>query len=178
LAQSSWLLTTTTVITYQRRYPLFIPQPSNYYVSRKAAKSSATVCGSSVCSPLVLHYCPLISVSCRIAPVDWRWQNNFTIIYCSVLALSLAISLPRLVRAIKQGRAFKGLFGVSEIWDGNNVVSSGDSKRRGLPSAKNRRVEAILNKTVSVLWWSLPGLELNLGQSQFSIPIPHFCVLT
>ncbi|KAH6917786.1 ferric reductase-like transmembrane component/FAD binding protein [Coprinopsis sp. MPI-PUGE-AT-0042] len=102
----------------------------------------------------------------QIAPVDWKWQDNFSIIWCSVLGLSLLISLPSLARAIRQGRAFRGLFGVSESWDGNQYhgVASGDSKRRGLPPAKSRKIEALLNKTASVLWWSLPGLEVNLGQ--------------
>ncbi|KAG2008677.1 metalloreductase [Coprinopsis cinerea AmutBmut pab1-1] len=107
----------------------------------------------------------------QLALIDHGWQETFTIVWTSVLAFAVVVSVPRFVRAIKTGRAFKGVFGISESWGQTRyqALSAGvrEEQRRVDGAGKSvsaRKLEAVLNRVASVLWWSLPGLEVNAGQ--------------
>lgn len=95
---------------------------------------------------------------------DPIWQRKFTIIWCSGLAIAVAVSLPSLIISLRQGRVFKGITGISEI-TGYRSVSSDDNKPLPPPrSRSSRRLIGAWNALISTTYWSLPKLELNLGQ--------------
>ncbi|TFK26125.1 ferric reductase-like transmembrane component/FAD binding protein [Coprinopsis marcescibilis] len=100
-----------------------------------------------------------------IADIDRLWQKNFTIIWTSVLAFFVLISLPHLIRSIRNGRAFKGVFGVSESWGEPRYQALSSGSNETISKGSNKRpVDAFVDKFLSICWWSLPGLELTLGQ--------------
>ncbi|KAJ7267125.1 iron reductase [Mycena rebaudengoi] len=72
---------------------------------------------------------------------DPKWQTRFTIMWCAPLALCVLLGLPRLVRGLRNGRALAGTAGV-------RVASE----------------YAPLFVLSSAFLWSLPGLNLNIGQ--------------
>ncbi|OJA18204.1 hypothetical protein AZE42_08880 [Rhizopogon vesiculosus] len=95
---------------------------------------------------------------------DPIWQGNFTVIWCSGLAITIAVSLPSLILSLRHGRSFKGITGISES-TGYRSVSSDDNKSLPAPgSPQSRRLVGAWNALVSQTYWSPPKLELNLGQ--------------
>ncbi|KAH7920823.1 iron reductase [Leucogyrophana mollusca] len=93
---------------------------------------------------------------------DPKWQRKFTIIWCSVLGFAIVVSLPALLLSIRNGRALKGFFGVSE-----------DLSRKGYRSVTNdEKLARRLGRKISALWsavnsprlWAPPHLKLNAGQ--------------
>ncbi|KAI0071226.1 hypothetical protein K474DRAFT_1652757 [Panus rudis PR-1116 ss-1] len=96
---------------------------------------------------------------------DPQWQRRFTIIWTSVLGLVVVLSLPRLVRAIRAGRAFVGLFG---IWGGSGYVPIRDERTDGHGERRVRRgrsgLVSVTEKLAASFGWTLPGLELTLAQ--------------
>jgi ferric-chelate reductase len=94
---------------------------------------------------------------------DPKWQIKFTIIWCSGVALALAVSLQSLVLGLRHGRSLKGITGVSET----NAYQSAHSDDKEPPptSRRGRRLVGAWNALVSPMYWSPPKLELNLGQS-------------
>lgn len=95
---------------------------------------------------------------------DPIWQRRFSIIWASLAGAAVLASAPHLLSSIKRGRAFKGFFGVSEVVGRNFYVpiSSGEKT----PDRSNRLVSGLLGSIESTTLWSLPGLELNVGQSK------------
>ncbi|KJA24762.1 hypothetical protein HYPSUDRAFT_135732 [Hypholoma sublateritium FD-334 SS-4] len=97
---------------------------------------------------------------------DPLWQRKFSIIWPSVLAFFVLISLPHLVRSIRNGRAYTTILGVSEDLGAQAYELAGDVKgvyrmrRRGAL----RAVENWIAVAGGVFWWMLPGLGLNAGQ--------------
>jgi hypothetical protein len=118
----------------------------------------------------------MINLCYSTGQIDQDWQRKFTIIWASVLAFSIVISLPLLVRALRRGTALKGLLGISEVWYRNpqyRGIKPSTSVKRG-QSQGPRKIEAALNRVVSPLWWRIPGLSLNVGQGiSRSLPITN-----
>ncbi|PCH42801.1 iron reductase [Wolfiporia cocos MD-104 SS10] len=92
---------------------------------------------------------------------DPKWQRKFSIIWASILGGFVVLFLPRLVHSLKNGRLFRGLLGISEGNSKNytSVESTGDSPKR-----HRRRFTSVFETFWSVFWWSLPLVELSLGQ--------------
>ena len=97
--------------------------------------------------------------------MDPEWQRKFSIIWASLAGFAILASAPHLLNSIRKGRAFKGFFGVSEHFGRKNyspVVSE-----ENIPRGSSRRASALVRSLGSVMLWSLPGLELTMGQSEF-----------
>ncbi|KAG2139838.1 iron reductase [Suillus bovinus] len=94
--------------------------------------------------------------------VDPQWQINFTIIWCSGLALAVAVSVPTLILGLRHGRSLKGITGISETNGYQSAHSDGKepppTRRRG------RRLIGAWNALISPMYWSPPKLGLSLGQ--------------
>ncbi|OJT14547.1 Ferric reductase transmembrane component 3 [Trametes pubescens] len=91
---------------------------------------------------------------------DPKWQRKFSIIWAAGVGIAVLAAVPQVVRALRRGRLFRGwLFGVSE---GQNYTPAvgGDV----IPPKSKRRVFGLLETLGSVSLWSLPGIELDVGQ--------------
>lgn len=93
---------------------------------------------------------------------DPKWQIKFTIIWCSGVALALAVSVPSLILGLRHGRSLKGITGISETNGYQSAYS--DDKEPPPTSRRGRRLVGAWNALVSPMHWSPPKLELNLGQ--------------
>lgn len=105
--------------------------------------------------------------------VDPQWQRKFSIIWPSVLAGFVLLSLPHLVRSIKTGRAYSTFFGISEDLSGDQysaLALTADKPMKGRSStsifAKFEKVFGLLG---SLFYWTLPGFALNAGQSRLFV---------
>ncbi|KAJ3795542.1 iron reductase [Lentinula aff. detonsa] len=102
--------------------------------------------------------------------IDPEWQTKFSIIWGSCLGASLLFAAPRLMRSIRDGRAFTGLFGIKEDWQERGkyeaVVTRKNMARTAYspPSRLVRTVEGIVSAIRSIALWTLPGIGLNAGQ--------------
>lgn len=93
---------------------------------------------------------------------DPKWQIKFTIIWCSGVALAVAVSVPSLVLGLRHGRSLKGITGISET---NGYQSAHSDDKELLPtSRRGRRLVGAWSALVSPMHWSPPKLELNFGQ--------------
>ncbi|KAG1773263.1 iron reductase [Suillus placidus] len=93
---------------------------------------------------------------------DPKWQTKFTIIWCSGVALAVAVSVPSLILGLRHGRSLKGIVGISET-NGYRSAHS-DGQEPPPTSRRGRRLVGAWNALVSPTYWSPPGLGLNLGQ--------------
>ncbi|KAF9219855.1 iron reductase, partial [Gyrodon lividus] len=93
---------------------------------------------------------------------DPIWQRKFTIIWCSVLGLAIATSLPSLVRSLKNGRSLKGFFGVSEDLQKRGYTTTTNDEKLPLPPSYN--ASKFFYSFSSIRQWSLPYVALNAGQ--------------
>lgn len=105
--------------------------------------------------------------------MDPQWQRKFSIIWPSVLAFFVLLSLPHLVRSIRNGRAYSTFFGISEDLSGHEYLSVSRSSpekpiQRNNPSLL-QVVEKLLGLLGSVFYWTLPGFGLNAGQSKYHV---------
>ncbi|KAJ3995058.1 iron reductase [Lentinula boryana] len=102
--------------------------------------------------------------------IDPEWQTKFSIIWGSCLGASLLFAAPRLIRSIRNGRAFTGLFGIKEDWQARGkyeaVVTKKNMARTTYSSSSRlvRTVEGIISAIRSIALWTLPGIGLNAGQ--------------
>ncbi|KAF8956845.1 ferric reductase like transmembrane component-domain-containing protein [Flammula alnicola] len=102
--------------------------------------------------------------------VDPQWQRKFSIVWSSALAFFVVLSLPYLVRSIRNGRAYSTLFGISEGLTGKeyaaiSVSANGTSRRRSTVSpGLARQAEKVMGIFGSIFYWMLPGIGLNAGQ--------------
>ncbi|KAF5352252.1 hypothetical protein D9757_012517 [Collybiopsis confluens] len=105
--------------------------------------------------------------------IDPQWQTKFSIIWASCLGAVILVSAPRLVKSIRNGRAFTGFFGVKEDWsqggkyevvDPNVSRPPNPPKARSLLSSYIRKIEGLSSAMTSMALWTLPGLGLNFGQ--------------
>ncbi|KAI0820540.1 iron reductase [Trametes gibbosa] len=91
---------------------------------------------------------------------DPKWQRKFSIIWATGVGIAVLASVPQIVRAFKRGRLLRRwLFGVSE--GGKYSPASGSDV---VPPRTKRRISGALETLNSVTLWSLPGVELDLGQ--------------
>ncbi|KAF6745042.1 ferric reductase-like transmembrane component/FAD binding protein [Ephemerocybe angulata] len=107
---------------------------------------------------------PVVPTHSSYAETDLKYQHKFTIAWASILGFFLLISFPRLYASTRSGIAFKGFFGISESWDAKQYHALSVSRKT---ARKGGRIEAILNKASSMLWWTLPGAGVNVGQLLF-----------
>src|SRR6266567_3457112 len=97
--------------------------------------------------------------------VDPQWQRKFSIIWPTVLGFFILLSLPHLFRSIRNGRAYSTLFGISEDYTGRDYsalvqpMREMERKRTSMLCS----VEKVIEKFVSLFYWTLPGLGLNVG---------------
>ncbi|KAF8170760.1 hypothetical protein BJ912DRAFT_1083580 [Pholiota molesta] len=98
--------------------------------------------------------------------VDPQWQRRFSIIWASVLAFFIVLSLPHLVRSLRNGRLFQGTSWLSEDLTGRTYDLADDV--RGMHRVRRqgvvRRVENVLGVAGGVFWWMVPGLGMSVGQ--------------
>ncbi|KAI6106198.1 iron reductase [Pisolithus croceorrhizus] len=95
---------------------------------------------------------------------DPQWQIKFTKIWCSTLGAAIVVSLPTLIRSLRNGRSLKGFFGVSEsLPKGEYAVVAGEDKPP--PLRPRRDAAAVLHSITSVRYWTLPYLGLNVLQT-------------
>ncbi|KAF8549686.1 iron reductase [Imleria badia] len=97
---------------------------------------------------------------------DPIWQGKFTAIWCAFLGAAILISVPSLVHALRQGRAFPGFFGVSG-GSGKRGYSAVISEEKPIPGpslTRGRKIATYWDSLVSLRQWSVPYLELNAGQ--------------
>ncbi|KIM36216.1 hypothetical protein M413DRAFT_449274 [Hebeloma cylindrosporum] len=99
--------------------------------------------------------------------VDPQWQRKFSIIWPSVLGFFVLLSLPHLIRSIRNGQAYSTIFGIWEDYTGRGDYATiaqpmlePTRKRTGVLC----RIERIIEKFGSLFYWTLPGLGLNAGQ--------------
>ncbi|PFH46223.1 hypothetical protein AMATHDRAFT_51205 [Amanita thiersii Skay4041] len=99
---------------------------------------------------------------------DPKWQTKFSIIWASVVGAFVVAALPRIIRNLRNGTLFTGVFGINENFNAYGRVSgSGKANRRSQKSRSARRpgiITKILNTLGSITYWSPPGIELNAGQ--------------
>ena len=117
--------------------------------------------------------CFLINHSSYV--VDPQWQRKFSIIRPSVLSFFVVLVLPHLIRLIRNRRAYSSLLGVREDlsvqeYDRANGADDVDEARHVWKMGLLRKVENYLGVCGGVLWWIVPGIGLNTGQSVFSAP--------
>ncbi|KAF8812780.1 hypothetical protein BYT27DRAFT_7132472 [Phlegmacium glaucopus] len=101
--------------------------------------------------------------------VDPQWQRKFSVIWPSFLAFLVLLSLPHLIRSIRNGRAYNPLPGISEHWnnDKQDYTVAGTGQASSSLSKNNRRRASLQNLSGalgSVFYWTIPGLNLNAGQ--------------
>ncbi|KAF9241279.1 iron reductase [Melanogaster broomeanus] len=93
---------------------------------------------------------------------DPIWQGKFTTIWCSILALAIAASVPSLVRSLRNGRSLKGFFGVSEDLHRRGYTTMTDDEKLSPPRIS--KASKFWYSAISVRQWTLPYVELNAGQ--------------
>lgn len=97
---------------------------------------------------------------------DPIWQGKFTAIWCACLGAAIIVSVPSLVHALRQGRAFLGFFGVSG-GSGKRGYSAVISEEKPTPDpspSTGRKIATYWDSLASVRQWSVPYLDLNAGQ--------------
>ncbi|KAI0328824.1 iron reductase [Cubamyces sp. BRFM 1775] len=93
---------------------------------------------------------------------DPKWQRKFSIIWAAGVAIAVLFSVPAVVRALRRGRLFRSwLVGVTEDTSMNYAPASGNDV---VPPKAKRKVYGLLETLWSATLWSLPGIELDLGQ--------------
>ncbi|EED79026.1 hypothetical iron reductase [Postia placenta Mad-698-R] len=94
--------------------------------------------------------------------VDPKWQRTFSTVWATAAGVAILVSLPSVILALRSGRLFRGFFGVSERIGGARYkpVASPETS----PVQGRRRISAIVEMLASLSWWSLPAIELTLGQ--------------
>ncbi|KAI0640857.1 iron reductase [Trametes meyenii] len=94
---------------------------------------------------------------------DPKWQRKFSIIWAAGVSIAVLASLPQVVRALRRGRLVRGwLWGVTEDPKGRNYTPAASTD--AVPPKSRRRVFGVLETLRSATLWSIPGVELDLGQ--------------
>ncbi|KAG1847157.1 iron reductase [Suillus subalutaceus] len=93
---------------------------------------------------------------------DPKWQMKFTIIWCTGVALAVAVSVPSLILGLRHGRSLKGIAGISET-NGYQSAHS-DGKEPPPTHRRGRKLIGAWNALISPTYWSPPKLGLNIGQ--------------
>ena len=98
--------------------------------------------------------------------IDPQWARKFTIVWTSVLAAGVAVSLPHLYKSVRQGRALTGVFGVTESWKTNQYFPVEEKQLRKREKPQNF-VGIGISRARAILAWTLPGFDVSVGQSEF-----------
>ncbi|OCH86238.1 iron reductase [Obba rivulosa] len=93
---------------------------------------------------------------------DPKWQRKFWIVWASVVGAAVLVSVPHVAKALRSGRLLRGFFGVTEDLSGTRYAPVGTADKE--PQPGRRRLSAFYETVASASFWSLPGLELNIGQ--------------
>lgn len=103
--------------------------------------------------------------------IDPQWARRFTIAWTSVAAAGIVASLPRLYKSVKQGRAFTGIFGVTESWKATPYVLAEERRlrERGTPWKLGTNIKRVW----AVFSWTFPGSDISVGQSEYNFS-SHF----
>ncbi|TBU24548.1 iron reductase [Dichomitus squalens] len=112
--------------------------------------------------------------------VDPQWQRKFSIIWAAGIGLAVLVSIPHVARALKTRRLLRGLVtGVLEDTKTRGYTPVGSANVE--PRSSRRPFSAIWETLWSATLWSLPGLELGMGQSAllfvFLIVIAAYLIL-
>ncbi|KAJ3529676.1 hypothetical protein NMY22_g8896 [Coprinellus aureogranulatus] len=95
--------------------------------------------------------------------IDSKFQRIFTATWAAVLGTFIVVSLPGLFRAVRNGRAFRGIWGIAEVWDsGSRHYSLLPVKREA--GARGGKLGILLNRLSSWFCLTMPKTEVNLGQ--------------
>ncbi|KAH9926613.1 iron reductase [Epithele typhae] len=94
---------------------------------------------------------------------DPKWQAKFSYIWAAVVGAAFLASVPHIVQSIRNRRLFRGMItGVTEYSVGKHYqLASGQD---AIPTHVKRRVSGVVHTLCSTMLWTLPGVELNLGQ--------------
>ncbi|KAI0753811.1 iron reductase [Fomes fomentarius] len=92
---------------------------------------------------------------------DPKWQRKFSIIWAAVLGAAILASIPHVVRSFTTRRLLRGLVsGVTER--GGNYVPA--NRADITPKRSRRTVSSLVETLRSSTLWTLPGVELDIGQ--------------
>ncbi|KAH9943638.1 iron reductase [Amylocystis lapponica] len=93
---------------------------------------------------------------------DPKWQRKFSIVWACILGGAVLASLPHVVRSAKNGRLLRGFFGVSEDVTGKHYTPVNSTHKE--QTHRRGRISAIVQTSLSIFRWSLPGVEMTFGQ--------------
>ena len=134
---------------------------------RNTASNSYPVPTIQVCSrPLKVPKTKPLNLPLSSYVVDPHWQRKFSIVWPTVLGFFVLLSVPHLVRSIRNGR-HPTPFGIWEDCTGQGDYAAivqpmlkAERKRTGVLC----RMESVIGKFGALFYWTLPGLGLNAGQ--------------
>lgn len=96
-------------------------------------------------------------------------------VWVAAVGISILFCLPHLIRSIRSRRALHDFFGVTEDVDKYIALFDSDidgGTKKNVPMRKvlrrdwrNDWLRKFLNSVGAILLWTVPGLELNFGQS-------------
>ncbi|KAM6491232.1 Ferric reductase like transmembrane component domain containing protein [Amanita muscaria] len=103
---------------------------------------------------------------------DPKWQIRFTIAWTSLLGLFVVFALPRVIRRLRTGTFFIDVTGLKGDYGGRGtyerVGEEKGVKTKSKPKTTRGRFESAKNVMDnifgSMVYWSLPRVELNAGQ--------------
>ena len=99
--------------------------------------------------------------------IDPQWQKKFSAIWATGVVVVILWSAPHFLRAVRDGRAFRGLFGISEDLSGKRYAPVAETAEKVVPPGRpRRRIQAWIETAVSALRWTAPGFEMDFGQSE------------
>lgn len=98
---------------------------------------------------------------------DPKWQRKFSMVWAITVAIAIVLSARHFIRAIYQGRAFTGLFGVSEDNTGESYTPINVEEK--VPIHSKRRIAGFAHSVLALFSWTLPGVELSFGQSEYIV---------
>ena len=97
----------------------------------------------------------LVGRSSSSYEVDPQWARRFTAAWASVAVAGVFACLPRLYRSVKQGRAFTGVFGVTESWKAKPYVLAEERQLRGRGAPWKLGIN--IKRAWAVFSWTFPG---------------------
>lgn len=100
---------------------------------------------------------------------DPKWQIRFTAMWCAALGLAVLLAAPRALFSPRIRESARGFLGV-RVRGGYESLPQEEEKTAQAPvPIQNRTVPTIAARVLgSVQLWSLPGINLNIGQSAFN----------
>lgn len=112
--------------------------------------------------------------------VDPKWQRKFSIVWAVAIAIAVVASAPRLWHSLRTGSAYKSLFGVTEHFNASGKYSPvAPSLEKGTaPSRRRSGIFVLAESALSMLRWTIPGIELDFGQSKHTPASPLSWQLT